>query len=107
MFEPGEKVVCVNGDFSATVRHLYKELPVKDEIYTVRDVRIGRAQVTTQGGANDVSYLVLLQELRNPDDPYMRDGAGEEMGFRSDRFAPLVEAYDEAEAEEFIPAEHS
>jgi hypothetical protein len=34
---------------------------------------------------------VLLDELYNPDDPYMREGAGEEMGFRSDRFAPLEE----------------
>ncbi len=99
MFEVGEKVVCVNDDFSATVRHIYRQLPRKDEIYTVRDVRIGRTQVT--GG--DVSYLVLLSELHNPDDPYMRDGAGEEMGFRSDRFAPLIDTSVEEEAVESEP----
>jgi len=99
MFEVGEKVVCVNDDFSATVRHIYRQLPRKDEIYTVRDVRIGRTQVT--GG--DVSYLVLLRELHNPDDPYMRDGAGEEMGFRSDRFAPLIDTSVEEEAVESEP----
>lgn len=90
MFDVGQKVACINDDFSATIRHIYKQLPVKDEIYTVRDVRIGRAQVTS-GGGGDVSFLVLLQELKNPDDPYMADGAAEEMGFRSDRFAPLEE----------------
>jgi hypothetical protein len=89
----------VNDDFSATVRHIYRQLPRKDEIYTVRDVRIGRTQVT--GG--DVSYLVLLRELHNPDDPYMRDGAGEEMGFRSDRFAPLIDTSVEEEAVESEP----
>lgn len=102
MFDKGQKLACINDDFSATVRRLYRQLPQKDGIYTVRDVRIGRLNVTSAaGGENAVSYLVLLEELHNPDDPYMRDGAGEEMGFRSDRFAPLEEIedtqYDEKE----------
>ncbi len=91
MFDKGQKVACINDDFSPTVRHIYKQLPKKDEIYTIREVRIGRAQVTSVGGANDVSFLVLLEEISNPDDPYMHESAGEEMGFRSDRFAPLEE----------------
>jgi hypothetical protein len=87
------------------VRHLYRQLPVKDEVYTVREVSIGRAKVTSAaGGGNDVSYLVLLQELHNPDDPYMHESAGQEMGFRSDRFAPLeeLENTEYAEAEEVL-----
>lgn len=101
MFDIGQKVACINDDFSATVRHLYKQLPRKDEIYTVREVSIGRSQVTSgAGGANEVSYLVLLEELHNPDDPYMQEGAGQEMGFRSDRFAPLEEIENSAYAEE-------
>ncbi len=101
MFEKGQKVVCINDDFSPTIRRLYRQLPVKDEIYTVRDVRIGRVRVTSgKGGANDISYLVLLEELVNPEDPYMKEGAGEEMGFRSDRFAPLEEIEETAYAEE-------
>jgi len=101
MFDKGQKVVCINDDFSATVRHLYRQLPVKDEVYTVREVTIGRAKVTSSaGGGNDISYLVLLEELHNPDDPYMHENAGQEMGFRSDRFAPLEEVSEEAEAEE-------
>ncbi len=92
MFDKGQKVVCINDDFSPTVRRLYKELPVKDQVYTVRDVTIGRARVTSgSGGENEISYLVLLEELHNPDDPYMHENAGQEMGFRSDRFAPLEE----------------
>lgn len=102
MFDVGQKVVCINDDFSATVRHIYRQLPVKDEIYTVRDVRIGRAQVTTSG-AGEVSYLVLLEELHNPDDPYMAENAAEEMGFRSDRFAPLEELENSEYAEEEEP----
>ncbi len=101
MFDKGQKVACINDDFSATVRHIYKQLPRKDEIYTVREVSIGRSAVTSAaGGANDVSYLVLLEELRNPDDPYMPEGAGQEMGFRSDRFAPLEEIENTEYAEE-------
>jgi hypothetical protein len=104
MFDKGQKVACINDDFSATVRHLYRQLPQKDGIYTVREVRIGRLNVTSgAGGGNAVSYLVLLEELYNPDDPYMRDGAGEEMGFRSDRFAPLEEIENAAYAEEEEP----
>ncbi len=106
MFERGEKVVCVNGDFSPSVRRLYRQLPVKDHIYTIRDVGIGRVRVTSEAGANDVSYLVLLEELHNPDDPYMPEGRGEEMGFRSDRFAPLVETSLEEHATESIPAQY-
>jgi hypothetical protein len=105
MFDKGQKIACINDDFSATVRRLYRQLPRKDGIYTVRDVRIGRLKVTSAaGGENAVSYLVLLDELRNPDDPYMRDGAGEEMGFRSDRFAPLeeIEETQYAEKEETL-----
>ena len=58
------------------------------------------------GGDNAVSFLVLLDELYNPDDPYMRDGAEEEMGFRSDRFAPLEQAEQTefAEKEEVVPS---
>ena len=92
MFDKGQKLACINDDFSATIRRLYRQLPKKHHIYTVRDMRIGRLNVTSgSSGDNAVSFLVLLEELHNPDDPYMREGAGEEMGFRSDRFAPLEE----------------
>jgi hypothetical protein len=101
MFDKGQKIACVNDHFSATIRRLYNQLPLKNRVYTVRDVRIGRLKVTSaSSGDNAISFLVLLEELRNPNDPYMRDGAGEEMGFRSDRFAPLEEVEEGAFAEE-------
>jgi hypothetical protein len=93
MFDKGQRLSCINDDFSATIRRLYTQLPKRDHIYTVRDVRIGRLNVTSGSkGGNAVSFLVLLEERHNPDDPYMREGASEEMGFRSDRFAPLEES---------------
>lgn len=107
MFDKGQKLACINDDFSPTIRRLYRQLPKRDHVYTVRDVRIGRLHVTSgSGGDNAVSFLILLEELRNPDDPYMREGAGEEMGFRSDRFAPLEEAEVTgfAEEEKVLPA---
>jgi hypothetical protein len=101
MFDKGQKLACINDDFSATVRRLYRQLPKRHHIYTVRDVRIGRLNVTSgSGGDNAVTFLVLLEELHNPEDPYMREGAEEEMGFRSDRFAPLEEAQQTEFAEE-------
>lgn len=89
MFEPGEKVVCVRADFSALARKLYRALPVEGAIYTVRECGLGR----TRTGAADKgeSYRVLLVELVNGPDPYMRPAAAEELGFRSDRFAPVVQ----------------
>jgi hypothetical protein len=41
----GQKVVCVNDTFSPTIRALYKQLPVKDNIYTVREVFLGREKI--------------------------------------------------------------
>lgn len=98
MFEPGEKVVCVNGDFPALVRRIYKSLPVKDEVYTVRECALGRVK-SGGGGDSGVSYLVLLVELVNGPDPYMHPDKAEELGFRSDRFAPVIDVEQEAEME--------
>lgn len=105
MFEPGEKVVCVNDTFDPMHRAIYKALPTKDEIYTIRDCTIGRTR--TGGSDKGVSYLVYLVELVNGPDPYMHDANAEELGFRSDRFAPLVDVEESAEAEieELIPVQ--
>ncbi len=97
MFEPGEKVVCVNGDFPPLVRRIYRRLPLKDEVYTVRECSLGRLK--SGGGDAGISYRVLLVELVNGPDPYMNPLQAEELGFRSDRFAPVIGAENEAEAE--------
>lgn len=98
MFEAGEKVVCVNDRFEAIHRKLYKALPKVDVVYTVRECSIGR----TKTGSSDKgeSYLVLLVELVNGPDPYMHGASAEELGFRSDRFAPVIDLESENTAEE-------
>ncbi len=87
MFTPGEKVVCINDDFDPEVVDAFTYLPTKNEVYTIRDVGLGRTHLTSPNSA--VSYKVTLVDLVNPPDP-SRPSDPEELGFRSDRFAPLL-----------------
>lgn len=106
MFDVGQKVVCINDDFTPVIKHLYRALPVKGKTYTVRECELGRGRVTSgQGGANETHYRVLLVELVNPPDPYVT-GETIEMGFRSDRFAEPEQLENSEELEEFMPAPH-
>jgi hypothetical protein len=89
----GQKVVCVNDTFSPTIRALYKQLPVKDTIYTVREVFLGREKIVKGGDTATVG--LLLEELTNPRDPFHQ--GEQELGFTSERFAPLNELPDETE----------
>ena len=108
MFKVGQRVACINDVFEPWVFDLYKSLPKKDDIYTVRAIRAGRsspefsvnddAEIKLTGAEFDL--LVLLQELRNPDDPY--SAVKQELGFRAERFAPLLEETKEEEAGELI-----
>ena len=101
-------VNTINDAFEPWVYDLYQSLPKKDSIYTVRAIRAGRsspafelndeAQIKLTGAEFDI--LVLLQELRNPDDPY--SSAKQELGFRAERFAPLLEETEEEEVGELI-----
>lgn len=87
---------------------MYKSLPKKDEIYTVRAIRAGRsnpqfvvnddAEIKLAGAEFDI--LLLLKELNNPDDPH--SSVKQELGFRSERFAPLLEETEEVEEEELV-----
>lgn len=94
----GQKVVCINDTFSPTIRALYKQLPVKDTVYTVREVFLGREKIVKAGDSATVG--LLLHELTNPPDPFHQ--GQQELGFSSERFAPLNEipAEEEAVAEE-------
>ena len=95
--QKGQKVVCVNDTFSEFVRHLYEQLPVKGEIYTIREMFLGREKIVKGGESATVG--LLLEELHNPPDPFHQ--GKQELGFSSERFAPLNELPDEkAEAEE-------
>ena len=91
----GQKVICINDAFSQIVRALYTQLPVKDRIYTVREVYLGREKVVKGGDTATVG--LLLEELHNPPDPFYE--GKEELGFSSERFAPLEELPEEEEAE--------
>ncbi len=91
----GQKVVCVNDSFPEIVRAIYKELPVKDNIYTIREVFLGREKIVKGGDSATVG--LLLEELTNPPDPFHK--GEQELGFSSERFAPLNELDDEVEEE--------
>lgn len=93
----GQKVVCTNDTFPAFIRALYKELPVKGNTYTIREVFLGREKVVKGGDTATVG--LLLHKLKNPPDPFHQ--GKQELGFTSERFAPLdelppAEAEDEA-----------
>ncbi len=82
-------------------RLLYQHLPQKDSVYTVRAVYIGRGNYTrANSGKKDGEIGVLLEELVNPQDPALKHGLNGELGFNSERFAPLQTEDDELTREE-------
>ena len=90
MFVKGQKVVCINDEFAALALEMYSQLPKKDSVYTVRSVFIGRGNLTKAGsGQQDGEIGILLEELVNPRDPALKTGLSGELGFNSERFAPL------------------
>jgi len=114
MFSNGQRIVCISDSWAPWVHDLYKQLPKKDQVYTVRSMRPGRsnpnfvvnedAEVKMTGAEFDV--LILLEELRNPDDPH--SSVKQELGFRAERFAEMLEEthYDTVEQSvphEFVP----
>jgi hypothetical protein len=110
MFQTGQKVVCINDEFEPWVFDLYRSLPKKGRIYTVRAVGVGRSnpKFTVNDDAEihlkeaEFDILILLQELLNPDDPH--SSVKQELGFRSERFAPLQEDTEETEKHELVGA---
>jgi hypothetical protein len=108
MFKTGQQVVCINDDFDPWVYDLYRALPKKGKVYTVRALGVGRsnpqfavnddAEIQIKGAEFDI--MILLEELLNPDDPH--SSVKQELGFRSDRFAPLEEIEEEEEVYELV-----
>jgi len=95
MFLPGQKVVCLNDEFTAPVLSRFACVPIKGETYTVRDVVPG-----CDLGGNHGEVAVYLVGLVNP-----QNLKGVEYGFNAERFAPLealpgeeVEMHDELAA---------
>jgi len=93
----GQHVVCINDDFESWVHEYYDQLPTKGKVYTIRAVSLGRGTLV---GSEMAEVKLLLQELHNPTDPHHK--GGEELGFRSDRFAPLEELEESETAEASI-----
>ena len=96
----GQRVVCINDTFSDMVRALYAQLPAEGKTYTIREVFLGREKIVKGGDSATVG--LLLEELTNAVDPFHDEK--QELGFTSERFAPLdelppEEAYAEAEGE--------
>ncbi len=83
----GERVVCINDAFTDFVRAIYRHLPEKGRTYTIREVFLGRERIVKGGDSATVG--LLLHELVNPPDPF--HAGKEELGFSSERFAPLEE----------------
>jgi hypothetical protein len=89
----GQKVVCINDAFNEFVRAVYRQLPDKGRTYTVREVFLGRERIVNGGDSATVG--LLLEELHNPPDPF--HVGKQELGFSSERFAPLEELPPEEE----------
>jgi hypothetical protein len=108
MFHTGQKVVCINDQFEPWVYDLYLSLPKKDSTYTVRAMSAGRSNpkfsvnedAKIQLTDAEFDILLLLKELHNPDDPHR--SVKQELGFRSERFAPLETDSEEEEESELI-----
>lgn len=84
----GSKVICINNIFPPWVRDSYDQLPVKDRIYTVRALEIGRDGASQVSGGKATGRL-LLEELKNPPDYSHKDR--EELGFNMNRFREVEE----------------
>jgi hypothetical protein len=89
----GQRVVCINDTFGSFVKAVYKQLPVKGVTYTIREVFLGREKIVKGGDSATVG--LLLEELTNPPDPF--HVGKQELGFSSERFAPLEELPPEEE----------
>ncbi|MGH8018628.1 MAG: hypothetical protein ACREIA_10100 [Opitutaceae bacterium] len=101
-----QKVVCVNDVFPPHIIELYDQLPVRDEVYTVREASLGREKIAVikegklvpNGGSDaSVTVRILLEELINGPDPFC---ATQELGFNAERFRELEEEHETGVNEE-------
>jgi len=90
----GSKVVCVDDRFPPEIFLYYTNLPLKDRVYTIRDMEVG---VGIDGQAGEIA--VTLVELINP---VSEKKPHRERGFKIERFRelePAVEVEEEIEEE--------
>lgn len=84
MFEPGQKVICINDKFPEGIRDYYNALPVKGKQYVVRDLVPGNSF------SGQETPAVYLEELHN-----LPNQHGIEPGFQCHRFAEIEEIQEE------------
>jgi hypothetical protein len=77
MFQPNQRIVCIDADFDPRLWEYIKPL-VKDAIYTVRDL------VPGMGPDGQPTNAVYLHEITNSVNAH-----GIERGYAPERFAPL------------------
>lgn len=90
----GTKVICVDDMFPTSILQYYTNLPLKDKVYTIRDVEVG---VGINGEAGEIA--VTLVEISNP---VSKVPPHRERGFKVERFRelePQVEVEEEIEEE--------
>lgn len=73
--------------FPKPLAKYYVNLPIKDKIYTIRAVFVGRRLMHPNRGTVDTEIGLLLRELVNGKDP--RNKYVQELGFNTERFRPL------------------
>src|ERR1700737_1005702 len=94
----GQQVVCVDDNFATPLAKYYVNLLVKDKIYTIRAIFVGRRVMHPKAGSADTEIGLLLRELVNGKDP--RNKYQQELGFNSERFRPLQYLDSEQEDED-------
>lgn len=77
----GTKVVCVDDRFPPEIFIYYTNLPIKDKVYTIRDVEVG---IGLNGEAGEIA--VTLVEISNP---VSKVPPHRERGFKVERFREL------------------
>jgi len=87
MFSVGQKVVLVDDKWPETVKQLYLALPVLNNVYVVRAVRVGvKADELIMDMRRVLEPSLLLVGLYNP-----TNKLGVEAGFAASRFRALDE----------------
>jgi hypothetical protein len=89
MFVSGDKVVLVDDKWPAFIVW-YDEIPIKNKAYTVRDVRMARADVIDPETAE---VAITLNECKNGPDPAFPELV--ELAFMATRFRKIDEIREE------------
>lgn len=93
--KPGDRVVCVNGDFHPEIAKYFQQLPIKDKEYTIRTVR----PIGAEGG-------ILLEEIKNKSIFFKMYQGNLEPAFHPNRFRVVepTKEIERVESDELVAA---